>query len=60
MAKCRFPGKALKLNSKKRVKFRQTTSNENYENEYSRKIAQGFEAFRNFFGESEVSKFLYY
>ena len=54
MAKCRFPGKALKLKNRKRIKFRKySNSSESFEELYSRKIYLGLEAFRDFFGQSD-------
>ncbi|KAF2357699.1 Methyl-CpG DNA binding [Trinorchestia longiramus] len=53
MAKYRFPGKALKLNGRRKIRYENWTKNCATEDNYSCQIVRGFKLFREFFGSSE-------
>ncbi|XP_068215279.1 histone-lysine N-methyltransferase 2A-like [Palaemon carinicauda] len=53
MAKFRFPGKALKLNTRKRVRFRGRYPNNTPEELYTRRIRRGLDLFHKLFGDSD-------
>ena len=53
MAKFRFPGKALKLNTRKRVRFRGSHATNTPEELYTRRIRKGLDLFTQIFGDSD-------
>lgn len=53
MAKFRFPGKALKLNTRKRVRFRGSYGANTPEELYTRKIRKGLDLFTQIYGDSD-------
>ncbi|KAG7166225.1 putative histone-lysine N-methyltransferase 2A-like 2, partial [Homarus americanus] len=53
MAKFRFPGKALKLNTRKRVRFRGSYAANTPEELYTRRIRRGLDLFTQIFGDSD-------
>lgn len=53
MAKFRFPGKALKLNTRKRVRFRGSPAAHTPEELYTRRIRKGLDLFTQIFGDSD-------
>lgn len=53
MAKFRFPGKALKLNTRKRVRFRGGHAANTPEELYTRRIRRGLDLFTQIFGDSD-------
>lgn len=53
MAKFRFPGKALKLNTRKRVRFRGSHAAHTPEELYTRRIRKGLDLFTQIFGDSD-------
>ncbi|KAK8383867.1 hypothetical protein O3P69_015959 [Scylla paramamosain] len=53
MAKFRFPGKALKLNTRKRVRFRGSHATHTPEELYTRRIRKGLDLFTQIFGDSD-------
>ena len=53
MARFRFPGKALKLNSRKRVRFRGNNVGKTPEEAYTVLIRKGYELFKDLFGDSD-------
>lgn len=60
MARYRFPGKALKLNCRKRKKFRNWSYEVEPEDTYTDKIVRGYELFQELFGLSEEVRLLVY
>lgn len=53
MAKFRFPGKALKLNTRKRVRFRGGHAANTPEELYTKRIRRGLDLFTQIFGDSD-------
>ncbi|KAK4299758.1 hypothetical protein Pmani_027978 [Petrolisthes manimaculis] len=53
MAKFRFPGKALKLNARKRVRFRGSYGANTPEELYTKKIRKGLDLFTQIYGDSD-------